>query len=142
MFIGIDLVEIPRIAKAVQNPRFLSRIYTPSEQALAELLPTLQRRAEFFAGRFAVKEAAYKAISALYQQQIFPTLDAPDAQRKLPLLIFTEIETRRNDEGLPNLQFYGQTKELLASLPILQSQISLSHTRTLATAIVLLDYPH
>ena len=139
MFIGVDLVEIPRIAEAVKNPRFLRRIYTPAELAFAQELSSTTRKAEFFAGRFAVKEATYKAVSALYQQRVRQTSDAP-ALRRVPLLVFTDIEAL-NRNGLPILSFHGQTGKLLTIFPTLDAQVSLSHTSALSTAVVLLRLP-
>ncbi|KAJ7283718.1 4'-phosphopantetheinyl transferase superfamily [Mycena rebaudengoi] len=59
--IGVDVVHVPRIAALLRrrNPhRLASRILSPQESAQLELLtdPT------FLAVRWAVKEAAYKAL--------------------------------------------------------------------------------
>ncbi len=138
MFVGIDLVEIPRIADAIKNPRFVSRVYSLKEQIIAGSISSLKRQAEFYAGRFAVKEAAYKAICAMHQQLVIPA-DTKEFIPRLPTLILGEIETLKNDEGLPNLYFLGQTALNLALLSPIQAQVSLSHTSNLATAIVLLE---
>ena len=53
--LGIDLVEVARIARAMENPRFLRRILTPLE---AEFCTTPAR----VAGRWAAKEAIAKAV--------------------------------------------------------------------------------
>lgn len=59
--IGTDLTAIDRIAKALENPRFPERVYTPGERARLEgLCP--ERRAERAAGLFAAKEAVAKAL--------------------------------------------------------------------------------
>ena len=34
--IGLDLVEVDRVAKAIERPRFLERVYTPGEIASCE----------------------------------------------------------------------------------------------------------
>ncbi len=58
--VGTDLCAIERIARAIENPRFLARIYTENERArLENLCP--ERRAERAAGMFAAKEAIAKA---------------------------------------------------------------------------------
>lgn len=64
--IGTDIVSIPRIAQAMQNPAFIHRILTPSEQS-RELTP------EYVAGRWAAKEAIKKAfpqVNSWHQVQI------------------------------------------------------------------------
>ena len=53
--LGMDLVEIARIKRAMENPRFLERILTPTER---EFSVTPQQ----VAGRWAAKEAIYKAL--------------------------------------------------------------------------------
>lgn len=53
--LGTDIVAIDRIAEAMKNPRFLSRILTPKE---IEFCTTPAR----IAGRWAAKEAIAKAV--------------------------------------------------------------------------------
>lgn len=53
--VGIDLVEVTRIATAMKNPAFLERILTPAER---EVIKTPLR----VAGRWAAKEAIAKAV--------------------------------------------------------------------------------
>lgn len=53
--LGIDVVEVARIERAMRRPRFLERILTPGERE-TELTPAR------VAGRWAAKEAAAKAI--------------------------------------------------------------------------------
>jgi holo-[acyl-carrier protein] synthase len=58
---GVDIIEIPRIRTAVEKwgDRFLTRVFTPEEIAYASkhTLPY-----QHYAGRFAAKEAVYKAL--------------------------------------------------------------------------------
>ena len=62
--LGIDLVELARIAQACHNPRFANRILTPLEKELAT-------STKFIAGRWAAKEAVAKAVGlGLTWQQI------------------------------------------------------------------------
>ena len=72
--IGLDLIEIKRIEKAMlKNKKFVDRILTPGEKRQFEQL-TGKRQIEFLAGRFAAKEAYAKArgigIGKLSWQQI------------------------------------------------------------------------
>lgn len=53
--VGLDLVEVARIAKAMRNPAFLNRVLTPTER---EEIRTPLR----VAGRWAAKEAIAKAV--------------------------------------------------------------------------------
>ncbi len=59
--LGVDITEVDRIEAAIERRGrpFLERLFTPSEIAYCE---THRHRAERFAGRFAAKEAAMKAL--------------------------------------------------------------------------------
>lgn len=60
--IGVDATEIARIAKALDNPRFVGRIFTPAEAASVGHGPEAVRR---WAARFAAKEALIKACGGI-----------------------------------------------------------------------------
>lgn len=51
----MDIVAVSRITEAMENPRFAERILRPDEMRDA-------MSAEFLAGRWAAKEAIYKAL--------------------------------------------------------------------------------
>jgi len=67
--IGVDLCEVERIEAAIarHGERFLTRIYTPAERAYCESKPN---RMERFAGRFAAKEAAMKALGTGWRRGV------------------------------------------------------------------------
>ncbi len=53
--VGIDIVEVSRIAKAMENPRFSRKVLTEREEAYCDSPARV-------AGRWAAKEAIIKAI--------------------------------------------------------------------------------
>ena len=55
--LGMDLIEVPRIAEMIKTDRFLQRIYTPAERAAIA-----EKGAQTAAGYFAAKEAVAKAL--------------------------------------------------------------------------------
>lgn len=56
--IGIDMVEVERVERAMTNPRFLQRLYTETERNfLAQ-----RHGGQSAAGMFAAKEAVAKAL--------------------------------------------------------------------------------
>ncbi len=62
--IGVDIVSVDRIAKAMRRPGFVDRILTPAERE-RPLTP------QYVAGRWAAKEAVAKAFGhALSWQEI------------------------------------------------------------------------
>lgn len=59
--IGVDIVELDRMARSMKQRRFLKRLLTDTEYELSQQYP-LPRQIEFVSGRFAAKEAYAKAI--------------------------------------------------------------------------------
>lgn len=57
MRVGIDLVEVGRISHAMENPRFRARVLTETEDSYCRTVNSV-------AGRWAAKEAIYKAVGA------------------------------------------------------------------------------
>lgn len=58
--LGIDIIEIGRIKKAIENENFLARVFTVKEIAYCEAKKA-QKMASY-AARFAGKEAVLKAF--------------------------------------------------------------------------------
>ncbi|MBC8063401.1 MAG: holo-ACP synthase [Chlorobia bacterium] len=71
--VGLDLVEVARIAKAIKNPAFLKRILTEAER---ESITTPLR----IAGRWAAKEAIAKAVGLHLSWQDVEILPGPSGE--------------------------------------------------------------
>jgi holo-[acyl-carrier protein] synthase len=110
--IGIDIVETARIARAIENPRFLARVFTPHEAAECT---SRGRAAERFAGRFAAKEAIAKALGIALGWQ--------------------ELEIQNGPHGEPRALLSGAARERLGPRRLLLS-ISHCHAYAVAQAIV------
>ncbi|NUL83132.1 MAG: holo-ACP synthase [Armatimonadetes bacterium] len=107
--LGIDIVEVDRIARLVQRkPEFPERILTPSE---FEFYVRSLRHDAFLAGRWAAKEAAIKAWGAP--------------------LSFQEISILPDGNGRPCLAFSGRAEGAAG-------QISISHDARTAVAVCIL----
>jgi holo-[acyl-carrier protein] synthase len=121
--IGIDVVEVERIARALSRPqtgeRFRSRVFTPGEIAYCE-----RRRsaALSYAARFAAKEATMKALGRGFGGGIG----------------WKEIEVER-DAGPPRIRLHGKARDLAARRGIQRLHLSLSHTDALALAWVIAE---
>jgi holo-[acyl-carrier protein] synthase len=119
---GIDLIEIERIQHSIDRfgERFLNRVYTEDEQAYC-----LRKRlaAESFAARFAAKEAAAKALGTGISHGVS----------------WLEIEVVREPSGRPTLRFHGRAAERAARMSVTRAALSLTHTRELAMASVVLE---
>ena len=117
---GIDATEIARVASAIERygDRFVHRIFTDEEIAYCR-----RRRdaASSFAARFAAKEAAMKALGTGHSRGVF----------------WRGIEVVRRG-GPPTLRFHGGAAARLAALGATGSLLTLTHSRDLAIANVLL----
>jgi holo-[acyl-carrier protein] synthase len=117
---GLDATEIPRIAEAIERygDRFLRRVFTDEEIAYCrgkrDALPS-------FAARFAAKEAAMKALGTGHAFGVW----------------WTGIEVVRR-HGPPQLRFHGGAAKRFADLGASRALLTLTHSRDLAIAHVLL----
>ena len=120
--IGIDLIEVKRIREAIDKygERFLRRIYTKVE---VEYCSTKKNAAIHYAGRFAAKEAAFKAMERGWGGDIS----------------WTEIEIFNEPSGAPRLVFYGKALELIQQKKVVHSYVTISHIEEHATAVVVLE---
>jgi holo-[acyl-carrier protein] synthase len=116
--VGIDLADVPRIKKAIERygDRFLSRIFTPWEiqYCLSKINPELS-----FAGRFAVKEAVFKAIGTGFAEGVK----------------WTSVEVVNDKRGHPEARIGQAIKKHIGNKKIL---ITLSHTREYAVACAIM----
>ena len=118
--LGIDATDIPRIAAAVERygERFINRIFTDGE-----IVYCRRRRqpAIHFAGRFAAKEAAMKALGTGHSQNV----------------LWRDVEVVRRG-GPPQLQFHGGAARRFAAMGAQSSLLTITHSETLALAQVLI----
>ena len=119
--VGLDLAPVPRIAAALDRwgSRFLDRLFNPGELRLARGHP--RAFAEHVAGRFAAKEAAMKALGLGWRG-----------------LAFRDIEIGRDGRGKPRLALHGGALERARALGVLQTEVSITHGRDIAAAVVAL----
>lgn len=113
---GVDLVEIERFArlKPAILRRFIHRVLTPAEQAeIGESISKL-------AGKFAAKEAAVKALGC-----------------GIGKVHWTDLEILHDAYGQPELHFHGAAEDISSQLGISQKSVSISHTQSLAIAVVM-----
>ena len=113
MRIGIDLIEIERIRRALERyPEFRARCFTEAERAYCESRPN---PAQHYAGRFAGKEAVGKALGfGVY-------------------FTWREIEIRGRPK--PGVHLSGRTKDFAERVGAGTIDLSMTHSRELAAAI-------
>ena len=118
--IGLDATDIPRISTAIERygERFLHRVFTADEIAYC------RRRRDatpHFAARFAVKEAAMKALGTGHSRGV----------------MWRDIEVVRRS-GPPQLQFHGGAARRFQELGGRTSMVTITHSEALALAEVIL----
>jgi holo-[acyl-carrier protein] synthase len=118
--IGMDATDLPRIAEMLQRygARFLRRVFTEGEIAYCtrrrDPVPSL-------AGRFAVKEAAMKALGTGQARGV----------------IWKDIEVVRVS-GPPQLRFHGGAARHAEAMHVRRTLVTITHAQTLAIAQVML----
>ncbi len=119
---GIDIVEVPRMAAALERhgQRILRRLFTEGEIGYCE---AKANRVESYAARFAAKEAGLKAIGTGWNHGVG----------------WRDLEVRREPGGRPTLAFQGKAAEIADSLGVKRVSLSLSHTGQHAIAQVILE---
>lgn len=120
--IGIDISQVERIRRAHKKfgERFLDRIYTAVEQSycLRKKFPY-----ESLAARFAVKEAAFKALGHGWS--------ACGGYRA--------VEVINEPTGRPTLRFYGKALEYADLLAVDRSFVTITHDAGVSAAVVVLE---
>jgi holo-[acyl-carrier protein] synthase len=119
---GIDLIEVPRIARSIERygDRFLHRVFTDEEIAYCGARASV---AESFAARFAAKEAGAKALGTGIQHGVS----------------WKEFEVRRVPGNRPTLVLTGRARAIAGQLGVTHVSLSLTHTASLAMAAVHLE---
>lgn len=113
--VGIDVIEIERIERVLDEfgDRFLRRVYSERERGrYAQRVPEL-------AARFAAKEATSKALGTGIRG-----------------IRWREMEILSNRRGKPVLVLHGAAAQRAARLGLTAFDVSLTHSRTEAMAVV------
>jgi holo-[acyl-carrier protein] synthase len=117
--VGVDIIEIKRIEKAVSRwgNVFLNRVYTDSELQLYGNKPSS------LAARFSGKEAVIKALGS-------------------NRVAYRDIEIIPDDSGKPHVNLYGKAGKRAKDIGVQNLAVSLSHCRDYAVACAVSElYP-
>lgn len=120
--IGVDIAEVERVRTAIERhgEAFLRRIYTPGERAYCE---KFRNKYERYAGRFAAKEAAMKALGTGWRKGIR----------------WVDIEAERQEGGKPALILHGVARKRAEEMGVKHIAMSITHTGTQAFAQVIFE---
>jgi holo-[acyl-carrier protein] synthase len=120
--LGVDISEVDRIREAIEKHgnRFLQRVFTPAEIAYCN---RHRDRAERFAGRFAAKEAAMKALGTGWSQGVR----------------WVDIEVIRAASGKPGLALHGVARKIGDRVGMRHVSLSITHSGNTAFAQVIFE---
>ncbi|MBE5997153.1 MAG: holo-ACP synthase [Lachnospiraceae bacterium] len=141
--IGVDTVDIERIRKmlgekpqlrrlgepspsgsslpAPEEPPFFRRVFSEAERAAA---PQGRARAEYYAARFAAKEAVFKAVAHLLPEKTFD---------------LRLVETLHREDGSPYVVMDGALREVYAAAGVGRIHISVTTEGQFATVFVIAE---
>ena len=114
---GTDIIEIERIRDSIEDlgEKFLKRVFTDGEIEYCE--SKKGQKYQHYAGRFAAKEAAFKAISSKLDDKYS--------------VCWKDFEVVNDKQGRPQISILNVNTEKIESI-----DISISHCKLYATANV------
>lgn len=119
--IGIDIIEVPRIAAQLsKDERFKHRLFTDEEITYCE---AKRLKAQNYAARFAAKEALLKALGTGLRGR----------------MKWTDIEVVNDDTGRPEIRVSGGVKRIVEKAGVSNIHVSVSHVKDVAVAVVVAE---
>jgi holo-[acyl-carrier protein] synthase len=120
--LGLDIAEIDRIEAAIarHGAALIERLFTPREAAYCE---SHRNKFERYAGRFAAKEAAMKALGTGWRAGVR----------------WRDIEVIRAPSGKPTLELQGVARERADKMGVTNISLTITHSGNLALAEVIFE---
>lgn len=116
---GVDIADVERIARAMEQPGFANKVFTTAEIAYCR---GRRNHPLSFAARWAAKEATVKALGT-----------------GIGLVGWKDIEVTVDQKGKPDLVLSGAAAKLAGELGVTRTHLSLSHSDDYAVAFVILE---
>jgi holo-[acyl-carrier protein] synthase len=110
--VGVDIIEIERIERALARPGFRERCFTDAERTYCD---SRARPAQSYAGRFAGKEAVGKALGCGVR--------------------FTWKEIEIVGRPKPSVRVSGRVAAVAEQIGVRAIDLSMTHSRELAQAV-------
>jgi holo-[acyl-carrier protein] synthase len=120
--LGVDIAEVERVKRAIERhgKLFLCRVYTPKE---IEYCERYKNKFERYAGRFAAKEAAMKALGTGWARGVR----------------WVDVEVVREKGGRPTIALAGEAAKVAERLGVKHIALSITHTAAQALAQVIFE---
>jgi holo-[acyl-carrier protein] synthase len=120
--LGVDIAEVERVKAAIERHGevFLRRVFTAKEREYCE---KFKNKFERYAGRFAAKEAAMKALGTGWSRGVR----------------WVDVEVVREKGGRPTMALAGEAGKLAEQLGVKRIALSITHTAEQALAQVIFE---
>jgi holo-[acyl-carrier protein] synthase len=120
--LGVDIAEVARLRVAIERhgEAFLRRVYTPNEREYCE---RFKNKYERYAGRFAAKEAAMKALGTGWSRGVR----------------WADVEVVREKGGRPTIKLAGEAGNVAKRMGVKNIALSITHTADQAFAQVIFE---
>jgi len=120
--LGVDIAEVARVQRAIERhgETFLRRVYTAKEREYCE---RFKNKYERYAGRFAAKEAAMKALGTGWSRGVR----------------WVDVEVVREKGGRPTIKLTGEAANVAGRLNVKNIALSITHTADQAFAQVIFE---
>ena len=119
--IGVDIVEVDRIEKALSNSKSMARrVFSDDE---IEYCGGQKNLFQHFAGRFAAKEAALKALGTGWQKGIR----------------WKDVEVISGPLGKPQLVLHNEALRIFEESGATSGCVTISHAEKYAVAMVVME---
>jgi holo-[acyl-carrier protein] synthase len=120
--LGVDIAEVGRIQAALERhgETILRRLFTATEREYCE---RFKNKYERFAGRFAAKEAAMKALGTGWSRGVR----------------WVDVEVVRQKGGRPTVKLHGEAGNIADCLGVKNISLSITHTADQAFAQVIFE---
>lgn len=120
--IGVDIIEITRVAELIKNypDHAVYKLFTDQE---IEYCESQKHKYNSYSARFAAKEAMMKALGRGLRSGV----------------CWKDIEISHSSYGEPVIKLYGKALEIADSINAKNIEVSLSHSKTMAIAMVVLS---
>ena len=113
--IGVDIIELDRVRKAVEREAFIQKVYTAAEIDYCQSRG--RSSVQSFAGRFAAKEAILKAFGTGLRNGSMQ-----------------DIEIVNDELGCPKVHLYGWFEGFAREKSVKKIWVSISHSKNSAVA--------
>lgn len=127
--VGTDIIEVKRIQDAIENNNLKNTVFTEKEIAYCESKKVTKY--QHYAGRFAAKEAVFKAISGYLKGEYaisWKNIEILNDERGRPYVNLIDIDAKRFD--------YKYIENDCVDVKNVDIDVSISHVKDYAIACV------